>query len=256
MCAGYCNPWPAHRRDAYVMFTIVGYVRLSVCLSDLSVCMSDAPLQCPSSRPLPALGIEMRDHHWGNVCLFVGLYVCFLLVFAIPSMSDAMSMYSHVPENRGPCRAPTSQSIIASRRSVCHAWASKKRGWLWASTAVRIAACGGVRGRRTNPSIPRPSTNCPARCPRSRRGGRHARSICRCAACPRTFCMCCSSARGCIRRTAGLPERRGSMLAWCSGSRKPAPAPGGQPVPPLLKRGSETPDEFVWQRGGLPVLAA
>mgnify|MGYP000010811021 CR=1 FL=1 len=51
---------------------------------------------------------------------------CFLFVFAVPSMSDAMSMYSHVPENRGPCRAPTSQSIIASRRSVCHAWASKK----------------------------------------------------------------------------------------------------------------------------------
>jgi hypothetical protein len=68
MCAGYCNPWPAHRRDAYVMFTIVGYVRLSVCLSDQSVCMSDAPLQCPSSRPLPALGIEMRAHHWRNVC--------------------------------------------------------------------------------------------------------------------------------------------------------------------------------------------
>jgi hypothetical protein len=115
------------------MFTIVGSVRLSVCLSDLSVCLSDAPLQCPSSRPLPALGIEMRDHHWGNVCLFVGLYVCMyvlclstILVFAVPSMSDAMSMYSHVPENSGPCRAPTSQSITASRRSVCHAWASKK----------------------------------------------------------------------------------------------------------------------------------
>ena len=84
MCAGYCNPWPAHRRDAYVMFTIVGYVRLSVCLSDLSVCMSDAPLQCPSSRPLPALGIEMRDHHWGNVCLFVGLYVCVFACFCHP----------------------------------------------------------------------------------------------------------------------------------------------------------------------------
>jgi hypothetical protein len=88
----------------------------SVCLMPLSFLLAD------HYRP-SGLKCEIIIGAW-CVCLLVCLSVCMfcalLLYLFLPSPACQMQCPLQLPENSGPCRFPTSQSITASRRSAHH----------------------------------------------------------------------------------------------------------------------------------------